>query len=472
LEGEVRILRLEEVVNLKQADKRAGMEEGKETETGEVQAHLVDIYLEQAREIPIRKSYDVIVCGAGPAGIAAALTAAREGASTLLVEMHGCLGGIWTAGALSWIIDASDKPGIMREIIDRLNLEGGCPPVPKRAGQSFPYDPEVMKRVLEEMCVEASIDILLHTRAASAGVDPVTRRLSYLVTESKSGRQAWRAEMFVDATGDGDLSALAGCQYEVGRPDNGETQPMSLMALLTGIDFAEVGSFCMNNRIPEDGRVLLFEELARAGIKPSYGAPTLIYIRDGLFALMANHEYGVSATDAAAITRATLSARAELHRMVQGLRLLGKHWSGLQIVSTAEQIGVREGRRVHGLYTTDEHDLLQGARHEDAIARATFGIDIHSTNPQLGQSYGSDGKKSLPYDIPLRSLIAKDVNGLLMAGRCISGDFVAHSSYRVTGNAVAMGEAAGTAAALASSMGTLPQHLPWSLLKKRLAFYR
>jgi hypothetical protein len=246
---------------------------------------------------------------------------------------------------------------------------------------------------------------------------------------------------------------------------------MSLMALLSGIDFDQVGTFCMNNRIPEDGRILLLDEMELAGIKPSYGAPTLIHIRDQLFALMANHEYGVSATDASAITQATLRARAEVHRMVQGLRLLGGRWSNLQIVSTAEQIGVREGRRIHGHYTTDEHDLLQGARHEDAITRVRFGIDIHSTNPQHGKSYGTDGKKSLPYDIPLRSLIAVDVDGLLLAGRCISGDFVAHSSYRVTGNAVAMGEAAGTAAALASSMDMLPQHVPWPLVKERLALY-
>lgn len=436
--------------------------------------------LEQEREIPVSGSYDVIVCGGGPAGVAAAVAAARCGASVLLLEVHGCLGGIWTAGALSWIIDWANKPGMMQEIVARLDRMSGeastawGPSTDSAAAgdsggrkDSFAYEPEAMKLVLEEMCLEAGIAISLHTRVVSA-LKSGANRLTHAVTESKSGRQAWQAAVFIDATGDGDLSALAGCRYDVGHPDTGETQPMSLMALLTGMDVTEVGRFCMNNGVAEDGRQLLLAQLNQVGIRPTYAAPSLIHIKERLFALMANHEYGVSATDAGSVTKATLQARAEVHRMVKALRSLGGSWSDIRVVCTADQIGVREGRRIHGHYCVDRHDVVKGARHPDAVARVTYWVDIHATNAEDTKAYGDGDVKSQPYDIPMRALIARDTDGLLMAGRCISGDFFAHASYRVTGNAVAMGEAAGTAAALSAKLGVLPQALPWELLKEQL----
>lgn len=421
---------------------------------------------EPSRDVPVSGVYDVVVCGGGPAGIAAALAAARCNASVLLIEAHGCLGGVWTAGALSWIIDAANKPGLMHELMTRMARESVSEPVAPGVG-SFAYDPESMKLLLEQWCVEEGVSVRLHTRIAAVLTDD-SRRVTHVVTESKSGREAWIGSLFVDATGDGDAAALAGCKYEMGRPENGETQPMSLMALLTGLDFRDVGRYCMNNGLPEDGRKLLLAEMARAGVEPSYAAPTLIHIRDTLFALMANHEYGVQATDAAAITNATIRARMEVHRLAAGLKTLGGGWSAIRIVGTAGQIGVREGRRIRGRYTVSAEDAIRGARFEDGIARVTFWTDIHSTNPKEGKGYGSDGVRSQPYDIPLRSLIAADVDGLLLAGRCISGDFITHASYRVTGNAVAMGEAAGVTAALAARLGVLPQQVPWPLVKERL----
>jgi hypothetical protein len=199
----------------------------------------------------------------------------------------------------------------------------------------------------------------------------------------------------------------------------------------------------------------LRREMERAGSTPSYSFPTIFRISDQLYALMANHQYGVRCDDAEGISRATIEARAELHRLLCGLRQLGGVWRNLTLVATGSQIGVREGRRVHGLYTVSAEDVRDGARHKDAVCRATFCVDIHSTDPKNDKGLGNGGVKSQPYDIPLRALIAKDVDGLLLAGRCISGDFWAHGSYRVTGNAVALGEAAGVAAALSSR-----QHLP------------
>src|SRR5690606_20698778 len=152
------------------------------------------------------------------------------------------------------------------------------------------------------------------------------------------------------------------------------------------------------------------------------------------------------------------------HKIIDGLKSLQGPWKNLRLISTADQIGVREGRRIHGLYTVTKEDLVNGVRHEDAVCRVTFGVDVHSVKKEednADRPYNM-GIKSKPYDIPLRALIAKDVGGLMMAGRCISGDFIAHSSYRVTGNAVAMGQAAGRVAAMAANANKLPQEISWA----------
>ena len=210
-------------------------------------------------------------------------------------------------------------------------------------------------------------------------------------------------------------------------------------------------------------------EMDRAGVPPSYTRPVLLRVRDDLFALLANHEYGVSATDADELTAATLRARAEVHQIINGLRSLGGPWRNLHLVATGSQIGVREGRRIHGRYLVSKEDLINGARHEDAVCRVTFGIDVHSTDPEQNKHYSPENRtRTQPYDIPLRALIAKDIDGLLLAGRCISGDFWAHSSYRVTGNAVAMGQAAGVTAALAAKTVRLPHEVPWPEVKAAL----
>ncbi|NQT12325.1 MAG: FAD-dependent oxidoreductase [Planctomycetes bacterium] len=425
---------------------------------------LEKAYREPAREIPVVEHDDVIVCGAGPAGVAAAIAAARAGAKTRLLEVGGCLGGVWTAGLLSWILDAANKTGLMREMLDELSRRGAS----AKYGSSIGYDVELMKLMLERMCIDAGVKVRLHTRVVAAARDE-SGRLGLAVTESKSGRQAWSADLFVDATGDGDLAARAGCGFDYGRPQSDEAQPLSMIVLLVGIRPEEMAPFVRGLAEPggeRNPKGRLLEEMRRAGVDPSYARPTLFYIREGLFCMMANHEYGVSATDACAITEATMRARAEVHQLVDGLRRLGGVWQNVQIVATPEHIGVREGRRIHGLYEVTREDLIEGKQHDDAVCRVTFGVDVHSTNPGKDKGIMKEGVRARPYDIPYRALIARDVDALLMAGRCISGDFIAHSSYRVTGNAVAMGEAAGTAAAIAARTRRLPQQVPWAEINR------
>lgn len=419
------------------------------------------IISEPARDVPVAGEADVVVCGAGPAGWAAAVTAARQGSSVRLLELGGCLGGIWTAGMLTHILDYKDKGGLIAEMMEALEVSGAqiCPEY---------YDIEAMKIVLERISVDAGVRPLLHTRVA--GAVKKGKRLTAVITENKSGRQAWRGKVFIDATGDGDLAALAGCGFDYGHPESGKAQPASMIALLTGLDYKTLhrlgvirgdGISPMNFKGPEsvsagEAKQRFLEILGQAGVEPSYRDPTLWPIRKDLISVMLNHQYGVRFDEAQGISDASVEARAELNRVAGALRGLGGPWKSLRIVASAAQIGIREGRRVHGLYTVTREDLVRGARFDDAVCRVRFGIDVHSIDPRLGKNIMRTGLRSKPYDIPLRALIAKDADGLLMAGRCISGDFIAHSSYRVTGNAVPLGEAAGKTAAIAARTNRLP----------------
>lgn len=426
-----------------------------------------DRFVEAERHVPVAGRSDVLVCGGGPAGIAAALAAARAGAKTQLIESAGCLGGVWTAGLLTKILDSENKTGIMREILAAMMDRGGG--VAKKSSGTV-YDPELMKLVLEEMCVKAGVKIQLHTFLVGAVTDDKNRVVAAL-TESKSGRQAWVAERFVDCTGDGDLAAHVGCRFDVGRDAACTCQPMSMIALVTGIDPAQVTEVTRELAGPE-AKSRMLEVIKDAGIVPSYASPTLRHLHSGIFSLMTNHEYGVSAFDAGQITEATIRARAEVHAIVQALRKVGGPWKDLAVVATAEQIGIREARRIRGRYTVTADDVASGARHAEAICSTKFGFDVHDIYPDGNlppevMRYRAAGAKK--YDIPLAALVAADVEGLMMAGRCISGDFLAHSSYRVTGNSVPMGEAAGKTCAVSVHKGVMPHDLSWDEVKRSKA---
>ncbi|WP_419193642.1 FAD-dependent oxidoreductase [Kolteria novifilia] len=422
-----------------------------------------DTVTEPERQIPVNTDADVIVCGGGPAGVAAAIAAARTGAKVRLFELHGCLGGVWTSGALSFVIDA-DKPGFNKELVTRLDKYDARA---NRGVKNYMYDVEAMKIVLEDLCKQLGIKTQLHTRAVGVLKDD-SKRMTTLLTESKAGRQAWQAPVFIDATGDGDVGALAGCRWEVGRDKDCPCQPMSLMGFITADP--EVLADYTNLKGSGKNKDRFREEIEKAGMEPTYGKPTLWHMEGPIAAVMLNHEYGIKPFDAEAISDATINARRELFEVARALNKLGGKWDGTRLIATAEQIGIRDGRRIRGRYFVTVDDVIKGARHQDAICRSTFSVDVHATSMENNRksAYSNHGIKAKAFDIPLRALIAADVDGLMLAGRCISGDFLSHASYRVTGNSVAMGEAAGVTSALAARSKRMPHEVAYSELETEL----
>lgn len=389
--------------------------------------------------------YDVIVCGGGSAGFAAALAAARTGAKTLLIESGGCLGGIWTQGCLGYVMDRRDKTGIIGEV---AALMGQLPD----GADNFMFDIETMKYRLEELCVEAGVEITYHTKVV--GVQKEGDRIQGIHTQSKSGEEYWESKTFIDCTGDGDVGYFAECAYELGK--DGFCQPMSFNCVVGGIRFEEVKECVFNNQelYCEDAKENFRQELLKAGITPSYTKPTLGHIREDIFVLAINHQYDGKGLSREDVTKATLEGRKEVFEAVEALKKVGPRWSRLQVLQSPAYIGVREGRRIQGLYTVTKEDLIEGRRQEDGICTVYFCVDIHNQD-----GYTEGGVKTKPYEIPVRALISKEVENLMMAGRCISGDFYAHASYRVSGNTVRMGEVAGIVCAMAAKENKLPKEI-------------
>ena len=414
----------------------------------------------EPEKIPEAGAAEVIVAGGGPAGVCAAIAAAETGAVTMLIEEAGCLGGVWTSGALAWILDAEGKSrkSILTRIVKTLRQRDEL----EFAGAGTPaFQVEAMKVLLDELSQAAGVKIRCYTRVV--GVKRSSEgAISHLITESDSGREAWGGRVFIDCTGDGTLGALAGNAFELGEPSTHRTQPMSLLALLTGLDPEQVRPYLAEQGAWHEVAARFSSLLSEGTYRPSYGGVALFHLGTGLFMLMANHQYGCSSLDAGDLTKATIAARGEIYRQIQILRTRGPVWRNVQLVATGARIGAREGRRLNGLYRVTLRDVLTGKTHPDGICPVRFGIDVHALSQDGDCKLEATPPVAGCYEIPLRALIARDLPNLLMAGRCISGDFHAHASYRVSGNAAVTGQAAGILAALAAKRGTFPANVDYN----------
>lgn len=390
----------------------------------------METQITESFQTAVAGEFDVIVCGAGPAGVGAAIGAAHRGCKVLLVEKYGFAGGMWTAGLINPVFDYQNKSGIMEEIVDNLKKEGqwggfldSC------------FDYESMKLFLDRLLCEAGVTVLYHTLAVRAICDGKVMR--GIITESKDGRRAYLAKTVIDCTGDGDIAAQAGAEFVVGREPDRKTQPMTLMFVLGNIRYMQNDAHelyrWMKQAVEESG----------SDYSIPFRIPVIIQLPNCDRAVVQlTHVRGVSGLSAADLTKAEMEARKQVADTVRFFKKHIPQLRDVELIYTASQIGVRETRRILGEYVLTKEDLLEGRTFDDSVATVSTCIDIHS--PDDIEQHIIPIK---PTQIPYRCLIVKGFEGLLTAGRCISGTYDALAAYRVTGDCVALGEAAGRAAA-------------------------
>lgn len=423
----------------------------------------------------------MVVCGGGPAGIAAALSAARTGARTVLVERYGFLGGQGTAGAVStFAYGYHDKlrfiiGGIFQEIREKLHRRGALIMTERRGWE--PFHPEEYKMLAFELLREAGVEILCHTLVVDAHV--VGNRLEAVLTESKAGRQAVRGKLFVDATGDGDVAARAKVPCSIGRARDGATQPMTLMYAMCNVDIHKLGATLERGYWESpDGRKYLnatgfkcqVELAKRQGelIIPREDVSSIFTIpwMEGVVGVNFGRVQGRSGLDPAELTRAEMEGRRQVRNGIEFFRKYLPGFENAQLIYTGPQIGVRETRRVQGLYTLTQDDIVGLKQFDDVIAQSCYMIDIHL--PDKPETVLIKLPKGTHYDIPYRSLLPEKIDNLVLAGRCISATHEALGSFRVQAICLAMGQAAGTAAALSVQAGIAPGAMDAGKLQERL----
>jgi hypothetical protein len=393
----------------------------------------------------LEKTYDIVVLGGGTAGTAAAIAAARRGSRVLLVEEGNCLGGVSTAGGVNeWYASLEGLGNIFDHVRDEVARFGA------KHGRFF--NGEYLKIAWQQMAQQAGVEILFHTTLERVEADHGLVRSAGLLSCSR--KISARAGFFIDATGEGDLAAMAGGEFQKGDPDQGRTLHMTLTFLLYDTGKPVVPYL-------PDG----LSEIQNDGELPGLNAANVT--PDGRVYCNMTKVTGRDATDPFSLSAAEAEARVQLARIVHYLQKT--RFPNHMLASSGARIGIREGRRILGDYVLREDDVLDpaGREFEDGITVATCQIDFHSlTKP------GHEGwrQKIVPYNIPLRSLIPTSLKNVLVAGKCISGDQVAHSSYRMTPTCCSMGQAAGTAMAMARESGhTEIRRLDPAGLRRQLA---
>ncbi len=456
-----------------------------------------------ARDIPVVGDYDVIVAGGGPGGIPAAVSAARAGAKTLLIERYGYLGGMATAGLIAVILgtraSGTDEPmigGIAEALCRRMADLDGAPDYDEAVARGgIPFDPEAFKLAADEIVLSSGADLRLHSWVADAITDD--GRISALVLESKSGREAVTGRVFIDATGDGDVVARADAGFTFGRPFDGAVMAMGSMFHIAGV---------ADDRLPTGEEAQAIRERAAAAVNsgeinaynPSWGG-VLAGKRTGHHMPNATRFAG-DPTSVADLTRGELQLRRDTWQLVRWWRENVPGMENAYLVQTPPHIGLRESRQMVGLDRITGEDVVEARRRDDAVARCPYWIDIHcplgrtknKTHlcytgcpndppcPIYEERYedlpgdGSDDRKALYprdglwFDIPWGSLVSADVANLVTSGRCISADYQAMAALRVMGTCMAIGEAAGEGAAMAADGDGDASAIDVSALQERL----
>jgi hypothetical protein len=442
---------------------------------------------------------EVVVAGGGPAGICAAIAAAEEGADVILVERHGFVGGnaSFLPSIMSFFTGQGKQVirGIPQRLIDRLVEKGGCSGHVPRPGTERPtvtvVDNEMFKIESLSMLQEAGVRLVLHTLVVDAKKNGTA--LEAIWTESKSGRMPICGEIFVDATGDGDLAARAGAPYEKGRKSDGLMQPATLIFEVGGVELEAFVGYLQDNpsesylpvsyysEAPQfvfSGLSSLIQTAKDHGNWPSYKSEIIItsLLKASRVSINVVSIPYIDGTDAGSLTAAEIKARADIPNVVAFLREYVPGFGHAFLSQTAHQIGIRESRRITGEYVLSAADLAQGRQFPDVVAKSGYWMDVHDPDPlhryptmKPEEEDQYDSFLSSSYDIPYRSLIPLEVDNLLLSGRCISVSSRALGGIRVMAPCMATGQAAGTAAALCVMQRCIPRKLDVSLLQDSLA---
>lgn len=412
-------------------------------------------YVDYERSIPVRYEHDVAVVGGGMAGVCAGCAAAASGASVVLIERFAVAGGVLTTGGVA---NFSGDPRGGGEVLDEIRSElkryhalGPLRDSPHNTKEQR-FDHEVLALVLQEILLSRGVKLLLHTRF----VDAVARdgKISELIVCGQSGPEAVRAPVFIDCTGEAQVAHAAGCETMKGRESDGKPLAMSMMGFVRCVEPEELNdpdrryswrdTFIEYSpyQIPEGafGPIGSEDDLPPVSIWPN--GPRSLALKIWVAG-------GYDSTDTESITGAEIRGRRELAHVLDYYQRVEKRPWILDHCSPI--IGIREGRRVVGDYVLSVEDVRAGREFPDGVARGTWYLDVHS--PDDTHPVNRDERGVPPYQIPLRSLIVRDGQNVLMAGRCLSADSLAQSSARVSPTGAMMGQAAGIAAALAAREG-------------------
>ncbi len=425
--------------------------------------------------LPVSHRSQVTVVGGGPAGVCAAIAAARSGVQTLLIESSNCLGGMATTGGVNPFMTCYDKDGgqmiirgLFEEIVERLIARGGAlHPGTVPAGEAFssyivvghnhvtPFDPELLKVVLDEMCAQAGVQVLFHTSFVSPVLEG--NRITGLIVSNKAGLQLIAADAVIDCTGDADVAFRSGVPCEMGDEASGRIQPATMFFRIGNVDLKKVDADIEANRdnfFRRNGinyrsfhwRVSEAREqgdwnLQRVSIGMFRG------VREDEFFINTSRIMGVDGTNPVSVSEAEMEGRRQVQHIFAFLKKYVPGCENAVLMSTPAHVGIRETRHIRGDYVLTSSELLSGQIPDDCILLAANSVDVHGRfGPMSNEYVAIDGSC---YGVPYRCLVPSGISNLLVAGRCVSADSEAAGAIRVMPPCMGMGQAAGAAAALA-----------------------
>lgn len=407
---------------------------------------------------------DVLVCGGGCAGSAAALAAARAGARTLLVEKAPFAGGIITSVGLPYfdgIAHIDTRRVVVRGIaLELLSKSGVCAPDAKTVEKHNPTISNTFefKLLLDRLFQERKAELSVLFNSVICDATSGGGRVESVTVANKDGLVTVKPKVVIDCSGDADVAAWAGAPYE----QNAEVQPLTLHFRIGNVKpAARLSQACKES----------LKKAQERGELPYFYGPGVMFLYHGTEVYVHGVRVPANPTDAADLTRAEMQGRADAHAMFRAWKQDVPAFADAYFIEAYPWIGVRESRRILGRHVLTEEDLMNARRFDDAIATGCWYLDLHPNKTVLGSANDFDPKKvqPAPYDIPYRSLVPQKLGNLLVAGRCHSASRGAHASTRVTATAMAMGEAAGVAAAMSLKSGTDVAALDGRLVRETLS---